>query len=312
MAEKQLRIVFMGTPDFAVPSLENIFQSQHQIIAVVTPPDKQSGRGLHVSACAVKKAAEKSDIPIAQPENLLDPEFVRWLNSAKPDLLVVVAFQILPPEIFTIPTKGTVNLHASLLPAYRGAAPIQRAIMNGEKETGVTSFFIEEKVDTGKILLQNKVQIGDNETFGELHNKLSQIGANLLRKTIDGIAANQITPKFQDASLASRAPKIKPKTCRIRWEKSAMEIHNKIRGLSPIPATFTFWGDKRIKIFRAQMAENSEKLSQGEWKIDNERWFVGCGDGAIEILEVQIEGKKRMTANHAVRGIKADGAQSFD
>ena len=312
MLNEPLRIVFMGTPDFAVPSLVEIFQSQHRLISVVTPPDKQSGRGLCVSACAVKKVAEKMDIPVVQPEKLLDSEFIRWLNSAKPDLIIVVAFQILPPEIFTIPHKGTVNLHASLLPEYRGAAPIQRAIMSGENETGATTFLIDETVDTGKILLQDKIQIGENETFGALHDRLSQLGAKLLVKTIDGIAESTIVPKSQDSSKASRAPKIKPKTCRIRWEKSAIEIHNKIRGLSPIPAAFTFWNNKRIKIFLSQIVDRPTKLLQGEWMIENERWFVGCADGTIEILEVQIEGKKRMTANHAVRGIKANGIQSFD
>lgn len=301
----------MGTPNFAVPSLEKLQQSTHEIIGVVTPPDRPRGRGQKVFPCAVKQRSLELGLVVFQPENISDSVFVKQMQDISPDLIVVVAFQILPPELFTIPKFGTFNLHSSLLPAYRGAAPIHRTIINGETETGVTTFFIDKKVDTGAILLQDKTQIYSNDTLETLHDRLSKIGSKTVLDTANALSERTLTPIPQNESKASRAPKITSKTCCIRWNRSAKEIRNRIRGLSPVPGAFTFWRDMRVKIFFAEFIQCNKTLSVGEWFSDRKRWVVQAGDGALELIEVQVSGKRKMTGEEALRGLRFDVKQKF-
>ena len=246
---KNTRIVFMGTPEFAVPSLEKIFRMQvMNIVAVITAPDKPSGRGMQINESAVKKYALSKNLKILQPEKLKAPEFIEELKSLKADLQIVVAFRMLPEIVWNMPPMGTINLHASLLPQYRGAAPINWAIINGEKETGVTTFKLQHEIDTGNILLQKKIPIRPDETAGELHDEMMEAGASLLLQTIDELIKGSLkeTPQPQQQNnILHHAPKIFTETCEINWEKSADDIYNLIRGLSPYPAAFTFLKKKK-------------------------------------------------------------------
>lgn len=296
-----MKIVFMGTPDFAIPSLEILLKNQYEIVAVVTAPDKPRGRGLQVSVTPVKEFALKHSLHILQPDSLKDQNFISQLSNLQPDIIVVVAFRILPKEVFSIPPQGAFNLHASLLPKYRGPAPINWAIINGEKESGVTTFFLKEKVDTGNIILQARVAIGEEMTAGELHDVLADVGAEIVLQTVRLIETGKAMPRSQDETLATPAPKIFKDDCRIHWERSSREIHNFVRGLSPQPTAWTIHEGKRLKIYRSQIAE-SRRLRSGEVVVDGSRLFVGTGDGAIEILELQQEGKKRMRTAEFLRG----------
>ena len=261
---KQPRIVFMGTPEFAVASLDALVKAGFNIVAVVTAPDKPAGRGMKMNESAVKKYASDSGMNILQPEKLKNPEFIETLKKLDADLQIVVAFRMLPEVVWNMPSLGTVNVHASLLPQYRGAAPINWAIINGEKETGITTFKLQHEIDTGNILLQEKTPIGDNETAGELHDKLKIIGAQLLVKTVTGLADNSIQELPQsrlnshEVSNLRHAPKIFTDTCRINWNNSISSVHNLIRGLSPFPGAFTTLRDKTLKIFRSSKEEISD------------------------------------------------------
>jgi methionyl-tRNA formyltransferase len=296
-----MNIVFMGTPDFAVPSLEKIYQSDHKLISIVTAPDKERGRGQRISFTPVKEFALKNNIPLLQPERLKDENFIKSLRSLAPDLFIVVAFKILPREVFTIPVFGSFNLHASLLPKYRGAAPIQWSIINGDKETGVTTFALEDKVDTGNIFIQKKIEISDNDNFGTIHDKLSIIGADVVLETINIISSGKIKLYDQDGSLATPAPKINKEHGLIDWKKSAWEINNLIRGLSPYPGAYFYYNDKFIKIFKASV--NKEKvLSPGAIFSCKEELIIGCGHGALNILELQLGGRKKLLTSEFLRG----------
>lgn len=298
----------MGTPEFSIPSLNAIHKSKHDLIAVVTTPDKERGRGQKVTFTPVKQFAIENGIPIYQPEKLKSNEyFINQMKDLQPDLFVVVAFRILPREIFEIPKYGSFNLHASLLPKYRGAAPIQWALINGETETGLTTFKLEEKVDTGNIYLQLKVPIYPEDNFGTLHDRLSELGANVVMQTIDIIEKGEYELIQQDNSLASPAPKITKEICRIDWNKSAIEIHNLVRGLSPHPAAFFVLNDKIYKVYKTKVYDNLElagiaSLSSGEFFQTKKQIFFGTQRGIIEILEIQPEGRKRMTAEEFLRG----------
>ncbi len=291
----------MGTPDFAIPSLKKIIESKHELRAVVTAPDKERGRGQKISFTPVKELAIKNKLPVLQPEKLRDEEFVSQLKSFKPDLFVVVAFKILPREVFTIPAKGSFNLHASLLPKYRGAAPIQWSLIKGENETGVTTFALEDKVDTGNIFLQEKIDIEGNDNLGSLHDKLSLLGAEVVLKTIDLIDSGNFELKAQNSTLATPAPKITKEMCEINWQLPASDICNLIRGLSPVPGAFFIHEDKVIKVYKSSVTDNSN-LSPGEISQTKKQLIIGCGKDALSIEELQQEGKKRLDIEAFLRG----------
>jgi methionyl-tRNA formyltransferase len=300
-----LKVVFMGTPEFAVPSLQRLREHQIPVVGVVTGPDKPAGRGLHLQPTPVKKLAISAGLPILQPDKLRDPQFVQSLREWQADIFLVVAFRILPPEVFTIPPLGTINIHAALLPKYRGAAPIQWALINGERETGVTTFFIEEKVDTGEIILQRKTAIGEFETAGELHDRLAVMGADLLLETLAQVAAGTVKRQPQ-AGEASLAPKITKEMAVIDWKKSAREIFNFIRAMNPAPGAFTTLHGRNLKIFRAHVLNDfSSGHDAGVVVRSNIRkgeLVVQAGLGHLAIDELQIEGKRRMSVADFLRG----------
>lgn len=298
-----MKIIFMGTPEFAVPSLSAVNESKHELVSVVTVPDKKKGRGQSLSFSDVKKYALEKNIEVLQPDDLSDINFINRLNELKPDIIVVVAFRILPEIIFDIPSSGIFNLHASLLPKYRGAAPINRAVMNGDTETGVTTFFLKKKVDTGNIILQDKINILPEDDAGSLHDRLSKLGADAVMKTIELIEKNDLTLIKQDDSIASKAPKIFKEDCLINWKNDSVKIHNHIRGLSPYPAAFTHYNNKSIKIFKSILTGLSSENHPGEFLITGKKLYVNTNDNLLEISELQPEGKKRMTAKDFINGL---------
>lgn len=310
-----MRLVFMGTPQFAIPSLEKLIGSKHQVVGVVTVPDKPKGRGRKLAESPVKEFSKGNDLLVLTPSSLKDEDFVRNLRELRPDLMLVVAFRILPEVVFTIPPLGTVNLHASLLPRYRGAAPINWAIMNGETQTGLTTFFIKKKVDTGDMIMQREVSIGPEETFGELHDRMAQLGAEVLLETVKMINGGEVEPIKQDDSLASAAPKITPEHCRIDWSKSAQDIKNQIRGLSPSPAAFTHFRGKMLKIFKARVI-GDDRLSEDFGQVidsdEKESVWIKTGRGILSLLELQPEGKRRITVQEFVRGYKVEPKERLE
>ncbi len=296
-----MKIIFMGTPDFAIPSLKALVESEHNVSAVVTGPDKEQGRGRKLKYTPVKEFALENNIPVLQPEKLKNPDFINQLKEINADLFVIVAFKILPREVFTLPVKGAFNLHGSLLPKYRGAAPIQWALINGETETGVSTFMLEDKVDTGNIIIQEKISIHENDDFGSLHDKMSILGSEVVLKTVNLISGKNVELKKQNDNLASPAPKITKEITEIKWEKSAAEIHNLIRGLSPYPGAFFKFNDKVIKIYKTNIVQSAE-LKSGEIKQLKNNLTIGCGKNSLEILELQQEGKKRLKIEEFLRG----------
>jgi len=296
----------MGTPDFAVASLDALVQANFDVVAVVTAPDKPAGRGQKLNESAVKKYAVEKGIPVLQPEKLKNPEFIAELKSYQADLQVVVAFRMLPEIVWSMPPKGTINLHGSLLPQYRGAAPINHAIINGEKESGVTTFFLKQEIDTGDIILSDSVPIADDETAGELHDKLMVVGANLLVKTLHAIEANDVTeqPQPQNDNL-KHAPKIFKEDCKINWNSPAKTIHNLIRGLSPYPTAFTSLNEKNLKVFKAEIEDKEPGIVAGGFLTDGKTYLkFAAKDGFIKLLDIQYEGKKRMLIEDFLRGIR--------
>ena len=296
----------MGTPDFAVASLKAINESKHQIVGVVTATDKPSGRGKKINSSAVKKYALENELALFQPENLKNEAFKNELINVKADIFIVVAFRMLPKSIWQIPHYGTINLHGSLLPDYRGAAPINWAIINSEKNTGVTTFIIDEKIDTGEILLQEKIKINDGDNAGIIHDKLMIIGAQLIIKTINELVENKLIPKKQakENSNLKTAYKLNKDNTRINWGKSSHEIRQLILGLSPYPSAWTtlIYNNKsyNFKIYDAIL--NSKKLSPGKIEITKNQFLVGTSDGSIELKQVQLEGKKRMDTLSLING----------
>jgi methionyl-tRNA formyltransferase len=292
----------MGTPDFSIPSLKTLIESKHNVLAVVTAPDKQRGRGQKITFTPVKEYAIKNNLPVLQPERLKNNlEFIDELKQFDADLYVVVAFRILPPGVFEIPKYGSFNLHASYLPKYRGAAPIQWAIINGETETGLTTFKLAEKVDTGNIYLQLRFEIKPEDNFEILHDRLSIEGATIVLDTVGLIELGSYTLFEQDNSLATPAPKITKETALIDWNKPSIDIHNLVRGLSPIPCAHFIHKEKNIKIYRSEIVERND-LASGEFFQSKTELQVGCGENALRILELQQEGKKRMTTEEFLRG----------
>lgn len=306
-----MRIVFAGTPEFAVPTLNALIENGLKPIAVLTSEDIPARRGKGFLPTPVKSVALAHQIPVLQPENLKADDFYEAFRALKPDLLIVVAFKILPPKIFELPTFGAFNLHASLLPKYRGAAPINHALMNGETETGVTTFFLQRKVDTGNIILQDKIQIGLDETAGMLHDRLMMLGADVVLKTVRLIQENKVELQVQDNALATAAPKIFKETCRIDWEKSAFAVHDFIRGLSPFPAAWSGFQGVQFKIIRAKLASEIH-LKSGEILTTAKQMWTGCGDGSVEILEVQQEGRKRLETSDFLKGYKFQSDAKWD
>ncbi|WP_210521101.1 methionyl-tRNA formyltransferase [Hymenobacter terricola] len=307
-----LRLVFMGTPDFAVPTLESLLSwPGGQVVAVVTAPDRPAGRGRQLQASAVKVAAEAHGLPVLQPTNLKSPDFQAELQSYAADLQVVVAFRMLPEAVWNMPRLGSINIHASLLPQYRGAAPINWALMHGDLETGVTSFFLRHEIDTGDLILQDRVPIAPEDDFGSLYDKLKLTGAALARRSVEAIAAGTApsTPQEQRADLRA-APKIQKETGRLDFTRPATELVNWVRGLSPVPTAFAPLPDGRIlKIFRAQAtppdAAAEPLAAPGTWVSDGRHYLrVAAADGWLDLLDVQLEGKKRMPVAELLRGFK--------
>ena len=327
---RDLRIVFMGTPEFAVASLEALVKAKCNIVGVITAPDKPAGRGMKVTESAVKKYAVRKGLKVLQPEKLKNPGFLDELRSLNADLQIVVAFRMLPESVWNMPPLGTINLHGSLLPQYRGAAPINWAVINGEKETGVTTFKLKHEIDTGNILLQESFPIDENETAGEVHDKMKEIGARVLVETVKGIAEATLEERPQssivngessihqtensppdsnretiDHSQLKHAPKIFTETCNIDWRKSIHEIHNLIRGLSPFPGAFTELGDKTLKIFRSEKEPSYPTSKPGRWESDGKTYLkFAAKDGYILLKDIQLEGKKRMSIEDFLRGYR--------
>lgn len=310
-----MRIVFMGTPEFAVPSLEKLLSSKHEVVVVVTGMDKPKGRGQLVCTTPVKEFALKYEIPVLCPANLKSDDFFKELSSFNPELGVTVAFRILPEGIFTLPSKGTINLHASLLPKYRGAAPINWALINGEAKTGLTTFFIQKEVDVGNIILQREIDILPDETARELSLKLAKDGADLLLETVDLIEKDEFELKGQDDSKASLAPKITKEMCKIDWSRTALEIKNLVRGLSPIPGAYTIFKGKTLKVYKAKITDEEFPQAQaGEIIQSNKtRYFiVRAKDKTLELLEVQLQGKKRIKGEEFMRGCRLKERDRLD
>ncbi|WP_041537042.1 methionyl-tRNA formyltransferase [Pseudopedobacter saltans] len=303
-----MRIVFMGTPDFAVASLDAMIKAGFDIVGVVTAPDKPSGRGQKIAESAVKKYATEHNLKVLQPVKLKDPGFISELRALKADLQIVVAFRMLPEIVWNMPPKGTINLHASLLPQYRGAAPINWAILNGDKESGVTTFFLQHEIDTGNILFKEKIDIQEDMTAGELHDKLMFVGAELLVKTIKAVESGDYVEKPQDQFAAEtlvHAPKIFKEDCEIDWNSNTKQVYNLIRGMSPYPTAFTSLNGKGLKIFAAEKQEKSVGIKAGEFITDNKTYLkFATSDGLISIKELQLEGKKRMKIDEFLRGTK--------
>jgi methionyl-tRNA formyltransferase len=301
------RIIFMGTPDFAVASLKALVENGYNVLAVITAPDKPAGRGMQLKGSAVKEYAQSQEIPVLQPDKLKNPDFIATLQSYKADLQIVVAFRMLPEIVWDMPPLGTVNVHASLLPQYRGAAPINWAVINGETETGVTTFRLKHEIDTGNILLQEKVAILPEDNIGSVYEKLMLKGAELLLTTVDGLASNTITeaPQNQSEEVLKHAPKIFKEDCQIYWRNGAESIHNLIRGLSPVPSAYTFIHDKQLKIYQSRFEVEETNKPYGEIETDGKTFLrFAAKDGWLYALDVQYEGKKRMKIEDFLRGFR--------
>jgi len=311
--DKKPRIVFMGTPAFAVASLSALMDAKMNVVGVVTAPDKPGGRGMQLQQSAVKQFALAHNLPILQPEKLKSPEFFEALSAWKPDLQVVVAFRMLPEKIWSLPPMGTLNVHGSLLPQYRGAAPINWAIMNGETETGVTTFQLQHAIDTGDILLQDRIAITENMTAGELHDTMMMVGAHLLVKTLNGLleASLQSVPQTEvianeiNGTDIKHAPKIFTKDCEVNWELSVQQIHNHIRGLAPFPGAITKVDGKIVKLYSTSISKETPKEPLGSFITDGKTYAkFACKDGYLALNDIQWEGKKRMPVVDFLRGYR--------
>lgn len=299
-----MRIVFMGTPDFAVASLDALISNGFNVIAVVTAPDKPAGRGLKMNQSAVKQFALQHNIPVLQPEKLKDPAFIDTLKKLAPDLQIVVAFRMLPEIVWNMPPLGTINVHGSMLPQYRGAAPINWAVINGEKTTGVTTFKLKHEIDTGDILLQESMEIGEDETATEVHDRMKITGANLLVKTLKQLEAGTIREQPQQLTAASKhAPKIFTSDCIIKWDNTVDVLHNLVRGLSQFPGAITYLDGKILKVYRSKKELAGHNFEPGKIFTDNKTFLkFSCSNGYLHLLEIQMEGKKRMPVTDFLRG----------
>ncbi|MBL7951501.1 MAG: methionyl-tRNA formyltransferase [Flavobacteriales bacterium] len=306
------RIVFMGTPDFAVATLNALVEDGQQVVAVVTAADKPAGRGRQLRGSAVKERALQLGLPVLQPEKLKDPAFIAALEGYDAALYVVVAFRMLPELVWARPKLGTVNLHGSLLPAYRGAAPINWAVINGEKRTGVTTFLIRHEIDTGDMLLQGSVDIGPDETAGDVHDRLMTFGARLMVRTVNELFNGTITAHAQHIEVDSpppSAPKLNTENMHLDFNRSTRNVHDHVRGMSPFPGAWCTWTDphghaQHCKILRTALTSVRSNNRNGELRVDGQRLFVTCADGELEILELQTEGRKRMSTADLLRGAR--------
>ncbi|MBQ4139444.1 MAG: methionyl-tRNA formyltransferase [Muribaculaceae bacterium] len=320
MKKEDLKIVFFGTPDFAVESLKRLVEAGFHIAAVVTMPDKPAGRGHHLLQSAVKQYAVSQGLPLLQPVNLKDEAFVSELRAIGADLHIVIAFRMLPQVVWAMPPLGTFNLHASLLPKYRGAAPINWAVMNGDSETGVTTFFLKHEIDTGDIIEQRRVPIGRTDNVETVHDRLMMLGADMVLHTVEAIVAGEVKPIPQEQLLhageePTPAPKIFKETCRINWSRPAEQVYNHIRGLSPYPAAWTEWIDANektyaVKIFETGEPEPAQDLTPGALKTDGRRLWIACSDGWLEVKSLQQAGKKRMDTDAFLRGFGLEGVRT--
>ena len=302
-----MKIVFMGNPQFAVPSLRKLVESDHDILSVVTNPPKPAGRGKQLIKSPVAECAKELNLPIIETDELKSEKILHTLRDLNGDVFAVVAYRILPKKVINIPLKGAINLHGSLLPKYRGAAPIQWALINGESETGLTTFIIQPKVDRGNILLQKMIKIDSDDNYGSLAEKMSHTGAELLVNTVDRFESENVEQYNQLDSNATMAPKITPALTNISWEKSAKEIHNLIRGLAPFPGARTVLDSKTLKIFKTKYIEENSTNNSGEISnIGKDSFNVQTGKGQLIVLEVQVEGKRRMSAGDFLRGVQLD------
>ena len=301
-----MRIVFMGTPDFAVASLNALVEAGHDIAGVVTAADKPAGRGQKIHESAVKQYAVAKGLKVLQPLKLKDPDFLAELADLKAEIQVVVAFRMLPEVVWNMPPKGTINLHASLLPDYRGAAPINHAIINGESVTGVTTFFLKHEIDTGDVIFAEQVEIGPDENAGELHDKLMVSGAQLLVRTINAVEKGDYKEIPQAiTSLQKHAPKIFKDFCEINWNQPAQTIYNHIRGLSPYPAAFTKLQGKNLKVFKAELENGDPQERPGTFSSDGKSFLkFAAQDGSLKLTDIQYEGKKRMQVDEFLRGMR--------
>ena len=291
----------MGTPEFAVPSLTKLIEAGYEPVGVVTGPDRPRGRGQEVTPTPVKAVAQEAGIaPILQPEDVTDDRFAEAVADLNPDVIAVVAYKILPPEVFTTATEGAFNLHGSLLPKYRGAAPINHAVMNGETETGVTTFFLEPSVDTGDIILQESMPVGPDETAGSVHDRMKELGGEVVVETVRQIEAGTVDPRSQDDAEATPAPKIHDEDGRIPWEKPGEDVHNHVRGLSPYPGAWTMHDDTRLKIYRTRRAQGEGP--PGTVIEADDRLLVACGRDAVEVVTIQRPGKSRLDASDFLNG----------
>lgn len=297
-----MRLVFMGTPEFSVPCLEMLIHSDHRVLAVVTQPDRPKGRGLKLEPSPVKQVALEHHLEALQPEKIVAPEFLARLRGLAPDLIVVIAFgQILKKDILTLPPLGCLNLHASLLPRLRGAAPIAWAILNGESETGVTAMQMEEGLDTGPILMQKSIAIAPDETAGTLHDQLARLGAEVLQETLSALEQGRLEPRAQDHAKASLAPLLKKEDGQIVWGKSAAELERRVRAFDPWPGSFFVWQDQMIKVWKATVVSGKGKPGQ-VLSADQDGLLIACGEAALQIIELQPPGKRRMSAAEFLRG----------
>ena len=304
-----MRIVFMGTPQFAVTSLDELLMAGCEVAGVITAPDKPAGRGQKLTQSAVKEYAVAKGIKVLQPEKLKDQDFLDELKAMDADLFVVVAFRMLPAIVWTMPIRGTINLHASLLPQYRGAAPINWALINGEKESGVTTFFLKQDIDTGNLLFTEKITLTGKETAGELHDRLMNKGAGLLVKTVKAVESGRYSelPQHElvEGMELKHAPKIFKETCLIDWHNTTETVFNLIRGLSPMPTAYTHLNGKTFKIYYGEQEVTSHGINPGEYETDNKTYLkFACTDGYISVTDVQLEGKKRMGIEEFLRGVK--------
>jgi len=300
-----MRIVFFGTPDFAAHSLQSLINAGVNVVAVVTAPDKPAGRGMNLQSSAVKMCAEKNNLPVLQPFKLKDPEFVQELASYQADLQIVIAFRMLPEIVWNMPAKGTMNLHASLLPDYRGAAPINWAIINGEKKSGVCTFFLKHEIDTGDILLSREVEITPTMNAGELHDLLMQTGSELVIESVKKVESGNYSGIPQAPSSTKTAPKIFKEHCLIQFNQPAENVYNLIRGMSPYPAAYFQLNRKNMKVFKAEIKQSNQLLEPGSIETDGKSYLqIKCADDFISLLEVQPESKKRMSIEDFLRGNK--------
>ncbi len=307
----------MGTPEFAVASLNALVEQGFNIVAVVTAPDKPAGRGMKLTESAVKKYAVEKGIKLLQPLKLKDPVFLDELRSLNADLQIVVAFRMLPEQVWNMPGLGTINLHGSLLPEYRGAAPINWALINGETETGVTTFRLKQEIDTGDILMQDSFAIGEDETAGEVHDRMMHIGAVLLVRTVKGLAEGSLVPMLQEKFKHERhhttreAPKINTQTCRINWSMPIEQVHNLVRGLNPFPGAFTTLNEKMLKVYRTKKEKVIPEQTEGDLVTDGKSFLkFACSNGYIHLLEIQMEGKKKMEITEFLRGYRFNNEPS--